>query len=141
MGKRTILFFHENFANALHFENHELLKPIMINDEQYHFYVNKSNSPKLISAIEIDLNNTIPKIIKICSPNIEPVIVNNQFGQELKSFTLSKSDIDRYCHNTFFSKEYHHLRNKVHNSFEIQLRGIVVIRLHVHYKTPHIFYL
>ena len=104
--KQTVLFFHDNFYNVLNFKNRDLLKPILINDQQYHFYINKPNSPKLISAIDLSLTNSAPKIIKICSPDIDPVIVNSIFGHELKSFTLYKEDIDRYCHKSFLTKEY-----------------------------------
>ena len=131
-GLRTIIFFHEKFKNA--FLKNEIMNnnriivnntfngSLKINNDKYYYIFNSENKQPIKTKLNSKkLEVKIPNIIKIISKDIQPLLTQEGYSNEIAVFPLNKTDNNQYFHKTFTAKEYFPLDFTGKKHFEIKL--------------------
>ena len=97
---KTILFFHERLVDCLDLKT--LTSSIMVDKEKYYYFTPSDENDTVSSRNSINIK--IPKIINICSPNVESSIVGNGMIPLLRQVAMpSTEDIGK---NQYFSYNF-----------------------------------
>ena len=118
---RTVLFFHEKFVDSFN-EQNSLAMFTKIDGEKYYWYYNKENAPTLkISFNKEKLKVKVPKIVKVVSKEIEPLLTQEGFSNIIALFAINPLDVNKYIHKNFSNREFFQLDFRHKNHFEIEL--------------------
>ena len=70
---KTVLFFHERLVNCLDLKT--LTSSLMVDKERYYYFTPNNQNDTIMSTNNITIK--VPKVLKICSSNVQPSIVEN----------------------------------------------------------------
>ena len=80
---RTVMLFHEKFAESF-IEKASLKFYIKIDNEKYFWYYNKESAPVLKVSFNTEkLKVKVPNIVKIVCKEIEPLLTQDSFSNEV----------------------------------------------------------
>ena len=123
---QTIMMLHKNFMQCLEFQQDPFLpngawKEMMIGDQVYYWafcFQDGRNELKVTGCDKLVIN--FPKVIKIVSPSIKPILTDGSFSNEMKLCTVYKRDLNNFTTIDFKTTEWFDLAEQNPNKFQIQ---------------------
>ena len=99
-GYKTVLFFHERLADCLDLK--ALKSSVMVEKERYYYFTPNDQADTIMSSKNITIK--VPKVLKICSPNVQSSIVENTMTPFLRQVAMpSREDLGN---NQYFSYNF-----------------------------------
>ena len=97
---KTVLFFHERLVNCLELKT--LSSSLLVDEERYYYFTPHDENDTIMSVKNITLK--VPQVLKICSPNVQPCIVENGMIPFLRQVAMpSLEDVGK---NQYFSYNF-----------------------------------
>ena len=97
---KTVLFFHERLVKCLDLKS--LTSSLLVDKERYYYFSPNNENDTLMSKNSIRIK--VPKVLKICSPNVESNIVENTMIPFLRQVAMP--DTDDLGKNQYFSYNF-----------------------------------
>ena len=97
---KTVLFFHERLVNCLDLKT--LTSSLLVDKERYYYFTPSDQNDTIKSVNNITLK--VPQVLKICSPNVQPCIVENGMIPFLRQVAMPS--LEEVGKNHYFSYNF-----------------------------------